>query len=61
MKCRALQAGGDKSLAFLNTLKGAAFDQANVDHECASHQQVSDALDTTLIRRVGLADDARHS
>jgi putative membrane protein len=45
----ALQAGGDKNLAHLNTLKGAAFDKAYIDHEYAYHQQVIDALDKTLI------------
>jgi len=46
---QALQAGGDKNLAHLKTLKGAAFDKAYVDHEYAYHQQVIDALDQTLI------------
>src|SRR5215217_8264109 len=46
---QALQAGGDKNLAQLKTLKGAAFDKAYVDHEYAYHQQVIDALDKTLI------------
>ena len=45
----ALQAGGDRNLAHLKTLKGAAFDQAYVAHEYAYHQQVIDALDKTLI------------
>ena len=46
---KALQAGGDKNLAHLKSLKGAAFDQAYIDHEYAYHQQVIDALDKTLI------------
>jgi putative membrane protein len=46
---QALQAGGDKNLANLKTLNGAAFDKAYVDHEYAYHQQVIDALDKTLI------------
>lgn len=46
---RSLKAGGDKNLAHLKTLKGAAFDRAYVDHEVAYHQQVIDALDKTLI------------
>ena len=46
---KALQAGGDKNLAHLKTLKGAAFDQAYINHEYAYHQQVIDALDKTLI------------
>ena len=46
---QSLRAGGDKNLAHLKTLKGAAFDKAYVDHEVAYHQQVIDALDKTLI------------
>ena len=46
---KALQAGGDKNLAHLKTLKGTAFDQAYINHEYAYHQQVIDALDKTLI------------
>src|SRR5688500_1757173 len=45
----ALKSGGDKNLAHLKTLNGAAFDRAYIDHEYAYHQQVIDALDTTLI------------
>jgi putative membrane protein len=32
---QTLKAGGDKNLAHLKTLKGAAFDRAYVDHEVA--------------------------
>ena len=46
---QSLKAGGDKHLAQLKTLKGAAFDKAYVDHEVLYHQQVLDALDQTLI------------
>lgn len=46
---QSLKAGGDKNLAHLKTLNGAAFDKAYVDHEVAYHQQVLDALDKTLI------------
>ena len=46
---QSLKAGGEKNLAHLKTLKGAAFDKAYVDHEVAYHQQVIDALDKTLI------------
>ena len=46
---KALQAEGDRNLAYLKTLKGAAFDQAYINHEYAYHQQVIDALDKTLI------------
>jgi putative membrane protein len=45
----SLKAGGEKNLAHLKTLKGAAFDKAYVDNEVAYHQQVIDALDKTLI------------
>ena len=46
---KALQAGGDKNLAHLKTLKGTAFDQAYINQEYTYHQQVIDALDKTLI------------
>lgn len=45
----SLKADGDKSLAHLKTLKGAAFDKAYIDREVTYHQQVIDALDHTLI------------
>jgi putative membrane protein len=46
---QSLKAGGDKNVANLKTLKGAAFDKAYVDNEVAYHQAVIDALDKTLI------------
>lgn len=46
---RALQDGGNKNLALLRSLSGAALDQAYVDHEVAYHEQVIQALDLTLI------------
>lgn len=46
---RALKAGGEKNVASLKGLHGAAFDKAYIDHEVAYHQQVLDALDQTLI------------
>lgn len=46
---QSLKAGGDKHLARLKTLSGAAFDKAYVDQEVAYHQQVLDAVDTVLI------------
>jgi putative membrane protein len=46
---QSLKADGDKSLAHLKTLEGAAFDKAYIDREVAYHQQVIDALDNTLI------------
>ena len=46
---QSLKDGGEKNVANLKTLKGAAFDKAYIDHEVAYHQQVLDALDKTLI------------
>jgi putative membrane protein len=46
---KSLKIDGDKNIAHLKTLKGAAFDTAYIDREVAYHQQVIDALDTTLI------------
>lgn len=46
---KSLKAGGDRNLATLKGLKGAAFDKAYVDHEVAYHQAVLDAVDQTLI------------
>jgi putative membrane protein len=46
---QSLKAGGEKNLATLKTLKGAAFDKAYVDNEVAYHQAVLDAVDKTLI------------
>jgi putative membrane protein len=46
---RSLKAGGEKNVAKLKTLKGAAFDKAYIDHEVAYHAQVLEAVDKTLI------------
>jgi putative membrane protein len=46
---QSLKSGGEKNLANLKTLKGAAFDKAYVDNEVAYHTQVLEALDKTLI------------
>jgi putative membrane protein len=46
---QSLKADGEKSLAHLKTLKGAAFDKAYIEREVAYHQQVIDAIDKTLI------------
>jgi putative membrane protein len=46
---QSLKAGGEKNVAELKALKGAAFDKAYVDHEVAYHQAVLDAVDKTLI------------
>jgi len=53
---KSLKEGGDKNLAALKPLKGAAFDKAYVDHEVAYHQAVLDALDKTLIPNASNAD-----
>ena len=45
----SLKEGGDKNLANLKELKGAAFDKAYIEHEVAYHQAVLDAVDKTLI------------
>ena len=46
---RTLKAGGEKNVASLKALDGAAFDRAYVNHEVAYHQAVLDAVDKTLI------------
>jgi putative membrane protein len=46
---QSLTSGGADNVKNLQTLTGAAFDKAYVDHEIAYHQQVLDALDKTLI------------
>ena len=45
----SLAQGGTDNLATLGKLDGPAFDRAYVDHEVAYHEQVIEALDTTLI------------
>ena len=52
----SLQQGGDKNLAALKGLSGAAFDKAYVDHEVAYHEAVIQALDTTLIPNASNAE-----
>lgn len=46
---RSLNADGEKHLARLQTLSGAAFDKAYIEREVAYHQQVLDAVDQVLI------------
>jgi putative membrane protein len=46
---QSLKSAGDANIAHLKTLSGTAFNRAYVDHEVAYHQQVLNALDTTLI------------
>jgi putative membrane protein len=45
----SLKKGGADNVASLGKLKGSAFDKAYIDHEVSYHQQVLDAIDTTLI------------
>jgi putative membrane protein len=53
---QSLKSGGEKNVASLKTLRGAAFDKAYIDHEVAYHQAVLDAVDTTLIPGVQNAE-----
>jgi putative membrane protein len=46
---QSLKTGGEKNVAHLKTLSGAAFDKAYIDHEVTYHEQVLKALDQTLI------------
>jgi putative membrane protein len=53
---KSLKAGGEKNVANLKTLQGAAFDKAYVDNEVAYHQAVLDAVDKTLIPNASNAE-----
>ena len=46
---RGLKAAGEKNIAKLEKLSGAAFDKAYIDNEVTYHAQVIEALDKTLI------------
>ncbi|MBS0580872.1 MAG: DUF4142 domain-containing protein [Proteobacteria bacterium] len=46
---QSLRGGGEKNVAHLNSLSGAAFDRAYVEHEVSYHRSVIDAMDNTLI------------
>jgi putative membrane protein len=46
---QSLKADGEKNIANLKTLTGAAFDKAYIDNEVTYRQAVIDALDKTLI------------
>jgi putative membrane protein len=46
---KSLKAGGDKNIATLKGLSGAAFDKAYMANEVAYRQAVLDAVDKTLI------------
>ncbi|MEM5370098.1 DUF4142 domain-containing protein [Paraburkholderia azotifigens] len=45
----SLKQGGAANIANLEPLQGAKFDRAYIDHEVTYHQNVIDALDSTLI------------
>ena len=46
---KSLKSGGDKTMAQLMTLTGAAFDKAYIDNEVSYHEAVLGVLDETLI------------
>lgn len=46
---KSLRDEAKKTIARLEKLKGSAFDKAYVDHEVAYHQQVLDAIHSTLL------------
>jgi putative membrane protein len=46
---RSLKSDGDKTLARLRGLSGAAFDKAYIDNEVTYHEMVAKAVDDTLI------------
>jgi putative membrane protein len=53
---QSLKSGGEKNVANLKSLNGAAFDKAYVDHEVAYHQAVLDAVDKTLVPNASNAE-----
>jgi putative membrane protein len=46
---QSLKSGGADNVKNLETLSGAGFDKAYIDHEIVYHQNVLDAMDKTLI------------
>lgn len=46
---QSLEAGGEENVRHLESLSGAAFDKAYIDHEVTYHEQVIAAMDKTLI------------
>ena len=46
---KSLADGGKQNVKALKALKGAEFDKAYADHEVAYHQQVLDAINSTLL------------
>jgi putative membrane protein len=53
---QSLKAGGERNLANLKTLKGAAFDRAYVDQEVTYHAAVLEAVDKVLIPNASNAE-----
>ncbi len=53
---QSLKAGGADNVKHLETMSGAAFDNAYVAHEVAYHEQVIDAIDKVLIPSAQNAD-----
>jgi putative membrane protein len=46
---QSLKKGGEANVSKLQALNGPAFDKAYIDHEVAYHEQVLQAVDSTLI------------
>ena len=46
---QSLKSGGEKNVASLKALSGAAFDKAYIEHEVVYHEQVLQAIYKTLI------------
>jgi putative membrane protein len=46
---KSLEDGGKENIKALKKLKGAEFDKAYAEHEVAYHQQVLDAINSTLL------------
>ena len=46
---QSLKSGGEENLKHLQTLNGAAFDKAYINHEVAYHEQVLNAVNKVLI------------
>lgn len=53
---QSLAAAGEKNVAHLKTLRGAAFDKAYVDQEVTYHAAVLDAVDKVLIPNAANAE-----
>ena len=53
---KSLKSGGDKTMAQLMTLTGAAFDKAYIDNEVSYHEAVLSVLENTLIPNTANAE-----